>query len=164
MKLHLRLDLSGAIGKDDNEVQPLLDNRAKDIGEAFFDAYVDSIDYEGETVEEALAEVKGVFAGAYGKLAPGVCGCLEEEGGAIASALFAVERGDGIFIPYVITTKKQAGKGYATRLIRRAIFRAQDGGYRFIDLFVTKGNSRAEDLYRRIGFENFPPEAKAGEA
>jgi GNAT superfamily N-acetyltransferase len=157
MKLHLRLELGNATGKDDHEVVQLPADRIEDIGEAFYDAYVDTIDYEGEAVEDAVTEVKDVFAGAYGKIIPEVSGCFMSEG-LVASAIFAVESTGGVFIPYVITTKRHSGRGYATRLIENATYQANRLGYRFIDLYVTKGNDAAERIYRRLGFIDAPPE------
>ena len=157
MKLHLMLELDDASGEDDSEVLPLTAVETIAMGAAFLDAYLDTIDYEGEGREEAVAEVQDLFAGAYGKLVPEVSGCILNNG-SVASALFAAESGDGIFIPYVITTKKNSGQGFATRLIKRAIFQAKNGGYKFIDLYVTRGNDRAEGLYRRLGFTDAPPD------
>ena len=155
MKLHLLLDLDDASGEEDGEVVPLMEPKTNEIGVAFLDAYLDTVDYEGEGIEQAVAEVKDLFAGAYGKLLPEVSGCLLQ-GGAVVSALFAVESGNGVFIPYVITAKEHSGQGYATRLIMRAILQAKRGGYRFMDLYVTMGNDRAEALYRRLGFRDAP--------
>ena len=155
MKVHLMLEFYDASGEDDGEVLPLTAVDTEAMGAAFLDAYLDTIDYEGEGIEDAIAEVKDLFAGAYGRLHPEVSGCILESC-SVASALFATESGDGIFIPYVITTKKNSGRGFATRLIKRAIQQAKNGGYRFIDLYVTKGNDRAEGLYRRLGFKDAP--------
>ena len=155
MKLHLVLELDDASGEDDGEVLPLTAVDTKAMGAAFLDAYLDTIDYEGEGIEDAIAEVRDLFAGAYGRLHPEVSGCILASG-SVASALFAAESGDGIFIPYVITTKQNSGQGRATRLIKRAIQQAKHEGYRCIDLYVTKGNDRAERLYRRLGFTDAP--------
>jgi GNAT superfamily N-acetyltransferase len=155
MKLHLMLELDDASGEDDGEVLPLTAVDTKAMGAAFLDAYLDTIDYEGEGIEDAIAEVRDLFAGAYGRLHPEVSGCILKNG-SVASALIAAESGDGIFIPYVITTKGNSGRGFATRLIKRAILQAKHGGYRFIDLYVTRGNDRAEGLYRRLGFRDVP--------
>lgn len=155
MKLHLVLGLDDASGEDDGEVLPLTAVDARVMGAAFLDAYLDTIDYEGEDIEDAIAEVRDLLAGAFGRLLPEVSGCILECG-SVASVLFAAESGDGIFIPYVITTKKNSGRGFATRLIKRAILQAKRDGYRFIDLYVTKGNDRAEGLYRRLGFKDAP--------
>ena len=153
MKLHLMLDLDDASGEEDGEVVPLMEPKTKEIGVAFLDAYLDTVDYEGEGIEQAVAEVKDLFAGAYGKLLPEVSGCLLQDG-SVVSALFAAESGTGVFIPYVITAKEYSGRGYATRLIKRAILQAKKAGYRFMDLYVTKGNDRAEAIYRRLGFKD----------
>jgi len=158
MKLHLLLDLDDASGEEDGEAAPLLESKTEEIGEAFLDAFLGTIDYEGEGIEEAVAEVKDLFAGAYGKLLPEVSGCLLQ-GGSVVSALFAAENGKGVFIPYVVTVKRNSGQGYATRLINRAILQAKKGGYGFIDLYVTKGNDKAERLYRRLGFKDAPSDA-----
>lgn len=157
MKLHLALDLDDASGQDESEVLPLTAVDINAMGAAFLDAYLDTIDYEGEDIEDAIAEVGNLFAGAYGKFLPEVSGCILESG-SVASALFAAECGNGVFIPYVITTKKNSGRGFATRLIKRAILQAKNGGYRFIDLYMTKGNDKAEGIYRRLGFKDAPPD------
>lgn len=156
MKLHLMLELGDASGEDACEVLPLTAVETGAMGEAFLDAYLDTIDYEGEDVEDAIAEVRDLFAGAYGRLLPEVSGCILNNG-SVVSALFATESGDGVFLPYVLTTKKNSGQGCATRLIERAILQAKHSGYRFIELYVTKGNDRAEGLYRRLGFKDAPP-------
>lgn len=48
------------------------------------------------------------------------------------------------------------GRGLGTELVKQTVAYAADGGYDALTLSVSKGNRRAIDLYRHVGFE---PEA-----
>ena len=45
------------------------------------------------------------------------------------------------------------GNGVGAALVDRAISWAADSGYSRVELWVTRGNRRAEGLYRKLGFE-----------
>ena len=151
MKLHYLTDLSEPPKSKetcaDIVVCQLEDFSSKALAEAFFDAYLNTIDYEGETIDDAEAEINNVFAGEYGKFIANLSSCIVENG-KVLSALFVTSSEPGkLFIPYVITVKEAQGKGLATLLLNRFLTLAPKNGWKVAELFVTKGNSNAIKIY-----------------
>ena len=158
MKRHLRWDLALARGRaaaPPFAVHPLDAASPRALAEAFLDAYRGTVDAEGETLDDALAEVERVRAGAYGPLWPEASGVLVP-GGVVAAALFVTRSTDGPFVPYVVTRKAFAGRGCAAALLVRAADALLAAGESHAHLVVTAGNTPAERLYARLGWVELP--------
>lgn len=118
------------------------------------DAYRGTIDYEGETLIEAVAEVDAWFA------SPGHL--LEDslvaiEGGQIVSAAL-LSRTDGMpVVSYLYTGAAWKGRGLAEGLLRTVMAFLAATGHERIHLWVTAGNAPAERIYGRLGFTDVPP-------
>ena len=135
------------------EVGALVSTSAEMLAEVFLDAYRDTIDDEGESLQDAFDEVKNVLAGAYGALADEYSAVIVD-GSGVLSALFVAKAPNGkLFIPYVVTAKRCGRRGLARALIQRCLERAQRDGVDQVELYVTEGNDGAVALYRSLGFE-----------
>lgn len=154
LKIRLLYDLQQQMVPDSRPVHPVIPlptERYKEIGQAFLDAYRDTIDYEGESLDDAIDEVSRVINGGYGPLAVCASGAILVEGN-IAAAVFVSIHNDTPFIPYVITSKEFKGRGMAGELLRYVLRRLSEAGYKHVELYVTKGNLPAEKLYENLGF------------
>lgn len=58
------------------------------------------------------------------------------------------------FINHVGTSPARMGQGLATDLLGRCIVQGRQLGFSFLELEVSRRNSRAIQLYKRIGFES----------
>lgn len=116
------------------------------------DAYRGTLDDEGETIEEALEEIRATLAGQYGPVIAEASGAVSEDG-ELASALIATLLKGAPFVAYVFTRPVSQGRGHATALLHRAAAAARTLGHPHIDLTVTVG-SQGERLYERLGYRD----------
>ncbi len=98
-----------------------------------------------------MHEVSRVFNGEYGSLILSASGAILVEGN-IAAAVFVCEQNETPFIPYILTSKEWKGHGMASELLRHALSQLSKEGYHRVELYVTKGNQAAENLYKKFGF------------
>ena len=117
------------------------------------DAYVGTIDYEGETMVEAIAEVDAWFASA--EPLPGESLVAVEAGRIVSVALLS--RVDGMpFVAYLYTDPAWKGRGLAEGLLRSVMASLAAAGHDRVHLWVTAGNTQAERIYDRLGFGEVP--------
>ena len=124
------------------------------LGELMLAAYRGTIDDEGETLEDAVAEIRGTLDGQYGPL--------------LKDCSFAVEQGDGLvaaclitwsdvlrapFLAYSITHPDHQSRGLGAFLIKMSVNALAARGHRELHLVVTEGNQPAQYLYEKIGFQ-----------
>ena len=125
------------------------------MADAFLDAYRDTVDYEGENLEQTLDEIRRVYKGCYGPFMQDSSFLLIEEGMVRAGVLICLYR-DEPTITYTFTRKKDQRLGYATLLINRAAFELYKKGFHSLYLYVTVENTDALRLYESMGFIEVP--------
>jgi GNAT superfamily N-acetyltransferase len=128
------------------------------LARLMLDAYLGTIDYEGETIVEARAEVDGWLASPEAALDQSH---VAVEAGTIVSAVL-LSRVDGMpFVAYLYTDPAWKGRGLAEGLMRSAMRERAARGDERIHLWVTVGNTPAERIYERLGFVDVPAEGPA---
>lgn len=123
---------------------------AEALAALMLDAYRGSIDDDGETLTEALAEVRGYFArpawlatSALGRTGAGVAGaCLVEWWPAVGAPL----------IGYVMTAARWKGRGVARALLQNSLASLAAAGQVEVWAVITAGNTASETLFQRAGF------------
>jgi ribosomal protein S18 acetylase RimI-like enzyme len=74
--------------------------------------------------------------------------------GELCGLLLATEIDDGVgMIPQLSVRRRDQGKGIGSRLLTEYMKAATERGLRRVSLSVSLANSRAFELYRRVGFE-----------
>jgi GNAT superfamily N-acetyltransferase len=105
------------------------------LAELMLSAYRGTIDDDGETLEDAIREVRSFFDGA-----PLLEASLVAEDRAGLRSACLVSRYDGSpLVAYVMTRPGSKGRGHAGRLLR-------------VLAAITDGNTPSERLFRRLGF------------
>lgn len=124
------------------------------LGTLMLESYRDTIDYEGETLEDAVKEVCATLHGKYG-LFMEQCSFLIEESGQILSACIVVwsEQPKLPLIAYTMTHPGCQSQGMAAFLLKKSITSLFAQGYKEAYLVVTRGNTAAHHLYEKIGFQ-----------
>lgn len=128
------------------------------LGALMYDAYHDTIDDEGETPEEAQAEIESVLNGKHGPLM-GSCSFLVEEQGRALGATIITEWTDERtekrqpLLAFLMTHPDASGRGIGTFLLSKSINALMAHGETELVLFVTVGNSAAQHIYQKLGFE-----------
>ena len=146
------LDLAGPPATPPEEVlvrHPEEDDAAS-LAALMLDAYLDTIDYEGESLEDARAEVAGYFGGS-----PLLeCSWLAiADGRPVSASLvsFWTERGCPI-VSYVMTASSSKGRGLASAVLAFSLATLAEEGHREVRAGITDGNAPSEVIFRRAGF------------
>jgi ribosomal protein S18 acetylase RimI-like enzyme len=148
MKIRKEKDLSGWEITEIQETFRSVDEVSVDkLAEAFLDAFIGTIDYEGEDIEDALNETTTVSK--YGEIIRSATLCLMV-GNEIASAVWTVEK-DHPLISYLITVPKYKRQGYGRKLMTQVLNALKKESHRKVVLYVTADNS-AVSLYESMGF------------
>ncbi len=125
------------------------------MADAFLDAYRDTVDYEGENLDQTFDEIRRVYKGCYGPFMQDSSFLFIEDGMVRAGVLVCLYR-DEPTITYTFTRKKDQRLGYATLLINRAAFELYRNGFHSLYLYVTVENTDALRLYESMGFVEVP--------
>jgi RimJ/RimL family protein N-acetyltransferase len=113
------------------------------------DAYVGTIDYNGETEEQAVEEVDGYFTmEAY--LDGSVVALFDEviQSAVLVSWVLGVP-----LVEYAMTRVAAKGQGLASALLDISIAAVWDSGAEELRAFITKGNTPSEKVFERAGFK-----------
>ncbi len=130
------------------EMKPPSTDDHEALAVLMLNAYLDTIDYEGETIDEARAEVRGYLDGD-----PMLsCSLVGRTGGEIVSACL-VSRGDHRpIIGYVMTAARSKNQGIASRLLEASLDLLAAEGHDKVAAWITDGNLPSETVFRRAGF------------
>jgi L-amino acid N-acyltransferase YncA len=125
------------------------------IAELMLEAYRGTIDYEGETLDGAIAEVKTYLAGErWGRPLMDVSR-LAFDGERLAGACLAAEwhGRQTALISYVVTHGEWKRRGVGRQVLRAVLtaLRAQD--HQQVRAVITEGNVASEQLFGRMGFQ-----------
>jgi ribosomal protein S18 acetylase RimI-like enzyme len=122
------------------------------LGSLMLAAYRDTVDFEGENEEDAVAEVERTLGGEYGPMIADCCFVASHEGRVVAASLVVLSQ-DRPLLAQLMVEPEMSRKGIGTLLLHasgNALLRA---GYTELDLYVTEENDPAVNLYRKVGFE-----------
>lgn len=122
-----------------------------------FAAYRGTIDDEGDTLADALAEIEKTWSGAYGRFLP-ECSFVIEQGEFLASACLVsfFEPHDAPLVVFLMTRPEAKRQGLARRVLKRSMEALAADGYARLTLVVTDGNDPAQRLYASLGFSVIP--------
>ena len=143
---------------DDPKARAPTPEDADALAALMYDAYLDTIDDEGESLEEARGVVGQLMAGDFGPLLWTVSEVTERAGRLASATLLTTWQGHP-FVAFMLTAPLHQGRGLARAGLLRAINRLAAQGQAVVRLVVTQGNEPAERLYERLGFvpEAQPP-------
>lgn len=126
---------------------PVADDRI-DLARLMLDAYLGTIDYDGEGIDEAVAEVAGYLAGSP-LLEQSVLAVVD---GDIASACLAGRHDGGAIIGYVMTAAAHKGRGLGRLVTETALTLLREAGHDTVDAWITEGNTPSERIFTGLGF------------
>ncbi len=153
----MRIDLRDyESAKDNHPATAITLQHALALARLMKASYQGTIDYEGETLDECLEEMKGTISGKYGPfLAMGSFAAFEGEK-AIAASMITLWK-ENPLVAFTMTDPEYKRKGLAGELILKSMLALRGAGYKMLYLVVTEGNLSAENLYRKLGFEFLGP-------
>ncbi len=127
------------------------------LGELMLDAFRGTLDYDGETLDEAIQEVRAYFAGTHGR-ALLACSTLCMERGTLAAACLVTwwDLRQAPLITYVMTGSDRKRRGLGASVLQRSLACLSRTGERSVRAVVTKGNRASERLLAGVGFAPAP--------
>jgi len=120
------------------------------LARLMLDAYVGTIDYEDENLDDAVDEVRSFLDNPDSLLDRSYI--VEDEGEIVSAVLVSMSPG-WPFIGYVMTLPSRKKHGLAWHLIIHAL--AEDGHERVV-FYITEGNTPSENLFRSAGAVHVP--------
>lgn len=141
-------------------IRPPRDSDKGALAELMIDAYRSTIDYDGETVEDAAAEVQAYFSGLRGGEPLLDLSCLAFIGESLISACLAAEWDERQhpLIAYVMTGSKSKNLGVGKHLVARVMLGLLGEGYNEVSAVITEGNLPSERLFVALGFRKMVEE------
>jgi GNAT superfamily N-acetyltransferase len=135
------------------KLRPGAADDAEALGALMLDAYRGTLDDEGEDLSDAVAQVRGFFAGKSGRPIPEasivawrgstpVCFC----------AVAWLEQRGCPFVAYIVTASAAKGQGVGRFVLETALKRAARAGHGEVRAFITDGNAPSERLFAAAGF------------
>jgi ribosomal protein S18 acetylase RimI-like enzyme len=126
------------------------------LGRLMYESYRDTIDYEGETLEDALEEIRGAIRGQYGPFMENCSFVIEKQGEAASTCLISwSEEFHRPLLTYSMTHPTSKNQGMGTFLLKKSINTLLEQGYQELNLVVTEGNIPAQRLYQKLGFRTY---------
>jgi len=131
----------------------ITDERFPPIAELMVEAYTGTIDFEDDTVDDALRELATAASGEYGDPLRQHWLEVVREDGAPCSAIICTRFAEIPFVAFTFTGHRDAGRGLATTLVADVASALRAEGETSLSLGVTVGNP-AERIYERLGFRD----------
>ncbi len=117
------------------------------LAQLMFDAYMGTIDYDGENVADARTEIDEYF-----ESEPILeCSRVVEIGGEVAAATLVSFWEGAPLIAYVMTRSLRKGQGLARLVLMSALDCLARTSDRKVHAFITEGNTASERLFASLG-------------
>jgi GNAT superfamily N-acetyltransferase len=121
------------------------------LGKLFLEAYFGTVDYEGESEQEAIEAVQATFDGEFGEFIEASSLVIEHSGRLTSAAFVTLWQGQPL-LAFSVTAPEYKGQGFAGQCIAASMRALAAAGYRELHLFVTSSNASALSVYNRLGF------------
>ena len=148
MYLHLREQHTGKSW----DYRTIAHSDIDSLGTLMLESFRNTIDYEGETLTDAVGEVKATLNGKYGPFLRECSYLIEEKGQPISACIVVYsEEMSHPLITYTMTHPNYTNRGMATFLLKKSMNALLARKYKGVYLVVTEGNP-ARQIYEKIGF------------
>lgn len=114
-------------------------------------AYLDTVDYEGETEQDALAETRSTLDGSKGPMLWQMSNVTERDDRLAAATLVIRWKGEPL-VAFSMTDPDYKRQGLARAGLLDSMYRLRSAGETTLTLFVTQANEPAVRLYTALGF------------
>ena len=161
-RIRMRLALERQDISEDWDVRGFSMEDVSVLGSLMLNSYKGTIDYEGETLDEAISEIEATLNGKYGAFLDS-CSFLAEINENAVSAIIITWFEDirKPLLSFSMTHPEYQNQGLGTYLLKKSINALMDNGYHELHLVVTDGNKPAQHLYRKIGFQEIGVSSRA---
>jgi GNAT superfamily N-acetyltransferase len=124
------------------------------LGELLYAAYLGTIDYRNESLDDFKQELLETMFGRYGNMIWNASFvALDPEGIAVSTCLVTDNEKFGPLLAFAASLPACQKKGLATLLIKKSLQALKAQSVSALTLVVTPGNRSAVSLYKKLGFE-----------
>jgi ribosomal protein S18 acetylase RimI-like enzyme len=153
LSLSLNHELDGELSAADRPLRKLTQKDTAILAGLMLDAYRDTIDYEGETLDQATDEIKRYFEGAYGPPLHDCSWLYLREGMLGAACLVSWwEKRKAPLVAFVMTRAQWKRTGLGGLVLRETLRSLIEREYPKVRAVITEGNTPSEGLFNRFGF------------
>lgn len=138
---------AGATAPGDVTVRSVTVEDWPELADLMLDAYTGTIDYDGEDLDDAMAEV-GSFLDGDPWLKHSRVAQVDER---IASAVLVSGMDGEPFIGYVMTRAAHKRRGLGRLLVSSAMSSLAGAGHTYVAFYITAGNIASERLFMGLG-------------
>jgi GNAT superfamily N-acetyltransferase len=137
-----------------NDIRNISNKDVHILGSLMLDAYKDTIDYDGESMDDAISEVQATLDGKYGPYLDKCSFLIEKDKKAISASIITLfDKVNNPLLAFLMTHPDYKNQGLGTYLLKLGINALLDDGYKELSLFVTEGNKPAQHLFNKMGFQ-----------
>lgn len=115
-------------------------------------AYRGTIDYDGETLDDAVFQIRSVFQGKFGPFQELASFAIEEVGRLLSAIIITIWQGRPL-VAFSMTRPEFKNLGMATFLLKSSINALLTFGQKELTLVVTDGNEPAQHIVESLGFQ-----------
>jgi len=155
VKNYYEIDLRAPVQTVTSEkavVHPITKDDLSELAGLMLDAYRGTIDYDDETLEDALEEVASYFSDE-----PMIeHSYVASIGGTPASAVLVSRNRGNPFVGYVMTASDHKNTGLGRLVVAAAMASLRRVGHTDVGLFITEGNLPSEALFADLGAVHVP--------
>jgi RimJ/RimL family protein N-acetyltransferase len=125
------------------------------LARLMLDAYVGTIDYEGETLADAREEVASYLDG-WPLLQQSLVHVSDDDVDC-ACLVSYLEHSGSPLVAYIMTARARKGAGLARQALCGALAQLKAAGYDHVMATITDGNVPSEKLFTSLGFSRVSP-------
>ncbi|MEX2029565.1 MAG: GNAT family N-acetyltransferase [Anaerolineales bacterium] len=125
------------------------------LAELMIDAYPGTVDFDDETIEDAINEIQAYLDGERGGVPLLQFSRLALREDTLLSACLVAEweQRQQPIVAYIMTRANSKNQGVARYLLTSVLRLLQDAGRTSVGAVITEGNTASERLFMSLGFE-----------
>jgi GNAT superfamily N-acetyltransferase len=150
-RFEMRLNLTPQEVDPDQPARLVSRADVPELAHLMIGAYRGTIDDEGETLDEAAAEIQATMDGKYGEFLSTCSFAIELDGVLVSACLVTFWEGMPL-IAFTMTHPDRQNRGLMTGILKRSINAMIAEDHDEVRLLVTKANLPAVHVYERLGF------------
>ena len=151
LKLRYEIDLRRpvrTVASDGHALRSITSGDLGGLARLMLDAYIGTIDYDGEDLDDAVSEVRSFYDDGRPLLDRSYL--VESDGGIASAVLVSLSEGTP-FIGYVMTAPGHKNLGLGRLVTTASLVALAKDGFEKVIFYITEGNLPSEALFRAVG-------------
>ncbi|WP_100065265.1 GNAT family N-acetyltransferase [Miniphocaeibacter massiliensis] len=150
-RIKMKLDLTEGFYETYEDIKPVFYEMSDELAKSMLDSYSNSVDFEGDDLEDFENEISNVFKGLYGEFAPNLSSVLEVGDTIVGGLLLCIFKNEPT-VTYLFTKPNFQRNGIAAKLLNNTCYKLLEKGYKELFLYLNLENIPAYNLFDSFGF------------